>query len=242
VASWRPRDRGGHRLAAYDGPRDARDRQRSNQAIATGFFYGSELRFLGHLHGVNLRLERGNCDGSCFAFVTLARIAGPRFGDCQTGFRFGQLGYDLVGQRGSTRFQASTYREYSAFVMRWMSHVRSCRNMVHHAFEAANKNGDLTVATYCSTHLNADLLVAGDPLREVQREAEHGLAFAQKAQFGLVIDLITTQLILIQTLRGLTPRLGCFDGGQIDPQAGRPAGFQYDGARPRQKAAEQPYR
>jgi hypothetical protein len=123
-----------------------------------------------------------------------------------------------------------------------MTHVRSCRNMVHHAFEAANKNGDLTVATYCSTHLNADLLVAGDPLREVQREAEHGLAFAQKAQFGLVIDLITTQLVLIQTLRGLTPRFGCFDGGQIDPQAGRPAGFRYDGARPRQKAAEQPYR
>jgi hypothetical protein len=65
-------------------------------------------------------------------------------------------------------------------------------------------------------HLNSDLLVAGDPLHEGQREAEHGLAFAQEAKFGLVIDLVTAQLALIRTLRGLTPRFGCFDGGQIE--------------------------
>ena len=35
-------------------------------------------------------------------------------------------------------------------------------------------------------NLITNLLAAGDPLREVQREAEHGLAFAQKARFGLV--------------------------------------------------------
>ena len=39
------------------------------------------------------RLVRRLCHG-------LAMIAGPRFGDYQAGFRFGQLGYDLVEQRG----------------------------------------------------------------------------------------------------------------------------------------------
>ena len=50
----------------------------------------------------------------------------------------------------------------------------------------------------------------------MQREAEHGLAFAQKMQFGLVIDRISTQLGLIRTLRGLTPTFGCFDDAQFD--------------------------
>ncbi len=69
--------------------------------------------------------------------------------------------------------------------------------------------------TRCN-QLNSDLLFAGEPLPEVQDEAEHGLAFAEKARFGLVIDFITTQLALIRMLRGLTRRFGCFDDGQFD--------------------------
>ena len=40
--------------------------------------------------------------------------------------------------------------------------------------------------------------------------------FAQKARFGLVIDIITAQLGLIRTLRGLTAKFGSFDDGQFD--------------------------
>jgi PAS domain S-box-containing protein len=38
----------------------------------------------------------------------------------------------------------------------------------------------------------------------------------QKARFGLVTDAMTVQLALIRTLRGLTPKFGCFDGGQLE--------------------------
>ena len=100
--------------------------------------------------------------------------------------------------------------------MPWTKHVRACRDLVRRAFEAANKIGDLTFAAYSCNNLNTNLLAAGDPLAEVQREAEHGLEFAQKARFGLVIDLITAQLGLIRTLRGLTPKFGSFDDGQFD--------------------------
>src|SRR5260370_794313 len=58
--------------------------------------------------------------------------------------------------------------------------------------------------------------MAGGPLAEVEREAKHGLAFAQRARFGLVIDRIAAQLGLIRTLRGLTPTFGSFDDAQFD--------------------------
>ena len=100
--------------------------------------------------------------------------------------------------------------------MPWTRHVRAGRDLLRRAFEAANQIGDLTFAAYCCTNLNTNLLAAGDPLAEVQREAEHGLAFAEKMRFGLVIDFITAQLGLIRTLRGLTPTFGCFDDEQFD--------------------------
>ncbi len=50
----------------------------------------------------------------------------------------------------------------------------------------------------------------------MQAEAKHGLAFAEKMRFGLVIDIITTQLALVRTLRGFTPKFGCFDDAQFN--------------------------
>src|SRR6266542_3436479 len=58
---------------------------------------------------VNLSLEHGNSDGSCFAYVWLGIITGPRFGNYKAGFQFGRLGYELVEKRGLKRFQARTF-------------------------------------------------------------------------------------------------------------------------------------
>jgi PAS domain S-box-containing protein len=144
-------------------------------------------------------------------------LAGPHFGDYRTAvYRFGQLGYDLVEERGLGRFQARTYMDFGGSVLPWTRHVRAGRDLVRRAFEAANKVGDLNYAAYCGNQLNTNLLAAGDPLAEAEREAERGLAFAQKMRFGLVIDMITSQLGLIRTLRGLTPTFGSFDEEQFD--------------------------
>ena len=121
-----------------------------------------------------------------------------------------------LSRRGLKRFQARTYMVFGSHVMPWTRHVRAGRDLMRRAFDVANKIGDLTFAAYSCSNLNTNLLAAGDPLVEVQREAENGLEFAQKARFGQVIDTITAQLGLIRTLRGLTPKFGCFDDGQFD--------------------------
>jgi PAS domain S-box-containing protein len=165
---------------------------------------------------VSLSLERGNCDASSFAYVILIRIAGPRFGDYKTGFRFGQLGYDLVERRGLKRFEARTFVCFALFVVPWMTHVGACRELQRRAFEAANRSGDLQYAAYTRNDLNSNLIFAGEPLSEAQVEAEQGLAFTAKSRFGLGVDIIATQLELIRTLRGLTPKFGCLDDKEFD--------------------------
>ncbi len=178
-------------------------------------FTDANLASLTICKAMNLSLERGNCDASCFAYVMFPRFAGPRFGDYQAGFRFGQLGYELVERRGLKRFEAGTYHGFAGVVVAWMKHVRACRDLLRRALDAANRIGDLTFGAYTCCTLNSDLLFAGDPLPDVQGEAEHGLAFVQQARFGLAIDFISAQLALIRTLRGLTPTFGRFDDGQF---------------------------
>src|SRR5271166_2064413 len=186
------------------------------KVLSPAFFTDANLASLVVCWMVNLSLEHGSSDGSSVAYVCLGMIAGPNFGNYKAGFRFGQLGYELVEKRGLKRFQARTYMLFGGYVMPWTKHVRACRDLVYRAFEVANKIGDLTFAGYSYNNLNTNLLAAGDPLPEVQREAEHGLEFAQKARFGLVIDIITPQLGLIRILRGLTPKFGSFDDEQFD--------------------------
>jgi len=59
-------------------------------------------------------------------------------------------------------------------------------------------------------------LTVGDPLAEVQLEAEDALEFVQKARFGLIVDIIIGQVGFIRTLRGLTPKFGCFNDERFD--------------------------
>jgi hypothetical protein len=72
------------------------------------------------------------------------------------------------------------------------------------------------VAAYSRDGLNTNLLAAGEPLAEVQNEAETGHELAQKARFGIVIAVITAQLRLIRTLRGFTQKFGSFDDEHFD--------------------------
>ncbi len=184
--------------------------------IVPALYTDANLYLLVTCRAVNLSLEYGNCDASCPAYAFLGIVAGPRFGDYQEAYRFGRLGYDLVEERGLTRFQARVYMEFGNVILPWTRHVLAGRDFLRRAFEAANKIGDLIYAAYCGNELTTNMLAAGDPLVEVQREAEHGLAFAQKAQFGFVVDCITTQLGLIRTLRGLTPTFGAFDDAEFN--------------------------
>jgi PAS domain S-box-containing protein len=160
---------------------------------------------------VNLSLEHGNCDGSCFCYVWLGMFAGPRFNNYKDGFRFAQLGYDLVEKRGLVRYQARTYMNVGCTVLPWVKHVGSGRELIRRAFDAAYRVGDLTFASYSWDQLVTNFLAVGDPLSETQTECENGLAFAKRVQFGLCVDLCGAMLGLIMTLRGLTSRFGSLD-------------------------------
>jgi len=165
---------------------------------------------------VNLVLELGNCDSGCQAYAAFGFIAGWRFGDYQTAFRVGQLGCTLVEQRGLKQVSARVYLTFAALVLPWARHVRDGRDLFRRSVEAGQQSGDLQCVGYYHYQLVTNLLAQGVPLSEVQREAERGLAFAQKTHIDLVVQVIRTQLALVHTLRALIPTFGSFDHEQFD--------------------------
>jgi PAS domain S-box-containing protein len=164
----------------------------------------------------NLSLEHGNGPGSCIAYVYLGTVLGPHFGDYQTGHRFGKLALDLLKRRGLDRLEHRVYMVFGQHVLPWMEHLRRARALVKRAVDTAHDTGDLTFEVLTCMNLTTNLLASGDSLEDVGRAAERAQALAQKARYGLVVELITGQLRLIRTLRGRTSAFGSFTDDHFD--------------------------
>jgi len=108
-----------------------------------------------------------------------------------------------------------TYLPFGDRVMPWTKPIRACRDLLHRAFDAATKVGPFTFVVFSGDGMTTNLLAAGDPLLDAQRQAESSLEIAKRARFGLC-DLNSPQLALIKTLRGQTPEFGCFNDEQFD--------------------------
>jgi predicted ATPase/signal transduction histidine kinase len=180
------------------------------------YFTDENLRALVVARMVNLSLEHGNSDGSCVAYVQLGWFVGPRFEDYQAAFQFGKLGLDLVEKRGLERFRARVAQCFGYFVIPWSKPLRTGLELVRRSFATAQEVSDLKYAVYACDRLVTLLLAVGEPLGDVQRDAETGCEFARTAKFDYVADVIAGQLGLIRTLRGLTPSFSSFNDAEFN--------------------------
>ena len=167
---------------------------------------------------LRLTLDRGNSDASAVAYGRLGMIAGLWFGEYENAYRVGQLAYELVERRGLRRFQAGVYLNFGNMIMPWTRHIRACCELMGHAFDAAQKTGDLVYAGICSGLRTLNLLSVGDALANIQGETESALAFAQKVQLGPNLEVIPVALAIVRMLRGATARFGSLDDGLVDEQ------------------------
>ena len=95
---------------------------------------------------------------------------------------------------------------------------------IRRGFDLAYRMGDFTYAAYSWDALTSNYLTAGDPLAETQLVAEKGVAFAKSAGFGFVVDACAAMLLLVRSLRGLTPvfgRLGDHEFNEYEADAER---------------------
>jgi predicted ATPase/GAF domain-containing protein len=174
------------------------------------------LHDLAFLRMAGLSLEHGHSDGSSVAFAELSMAIGPRFGHHSDGFRFGHLGVALAERDAFARFRCQVYCIVGYHVLPWTGPIQAASSIMQRALGLAEETSDLIFAAFCKAHLISLGLASGTRLDELEAEAERYLESVRRARFGLIIDIITTQLALIRTLRGVTPKFGHLDDGRLD--------------------------
>ncbi|MGY3496367.1 ATP-binding sensor histidine kinase [Bradyrhizobium sp. USDA 4502] len=167
---------------------------------------------------VNLSVERGNSDAAPAHFSAVGWQAGDRFGDYEAGYRFGKIGCDLTERSGLTRFGGKTYSNF-ALTVPYTRPVRERIGPARRAFQLATEQADPSSGAYACSSLISTFLTSGDPLDQVEGEAEHGLEFARTIKFGSIADRISAPLALVRTLRGKAERFGSLDTGGFTEQA-----------------------
>ena len=181
------------------------------KAIPGAFNIDKNLVSLIVCAAVDISLERGHCDSSCIAYEFLGFISAWHFDNFEAGFRFGRLGYELVERTGFRMFEAFVGHCFSSHLMRWTRHIAGCREVERSAFYIANQKGDRSSALPCACEIVTNLLFAGDPLAEVETEAEICLELCRRAAFSDYSNRANILAAFVRNLRGLTSEFGSLD-------------------------------
>ncbi len=94
---------------------------------------------------------------------------------------------------------------FAQMVNPWTRPFRTSIELQHRAFDVAEQTGNPQIACYTLFNTDHPALNSGTPLREVERAAEDGLAFARRAKFGLAEDILLSQLRLDSDAAGIDP-------------------------------------
>ncbi|QEI04776.1 AAA family ATPase [Pigmentiphaga aceris] len=207
-----------------DRPQIADPFQRATLDVLTAvlppaFFRSENLVCLVLCRMANLSMEFGNGDAAPLAYAYLGMVVGSQFGDYNAAFRFGSLGLTLVERNPSNRYAGRVFHTFGAHVIPWSRDIHTAPPFLRRAFQAATTIGDVTYGGFSSCTLITSRLGGGDALDSVQWEAETRLAFVRKAKFGLIDDIITSQLRLIRSLRGTLPGMVSFDDAEFSESA-----------------------
>lgn len=124
---------------------------------------------------VRLALVHGNADASVTGHAAFAAALVRRFGDHRSGYRFGKVARDLCEQRGGPLHKGIVGTSFAGDISIWTHHLRASIGHAERAHEAALASGNVRHAQRSGAMVALAMLLKGDPLEDVAREAERHL-------------------------------------------------------------------
>ena len=161
------------------------------------------LHDLAVMRMANISIEHGNCEASPLGYTELSMVLPHRFEARSLGYRFGQLGCDLVEQQGFMRLGGRAFLVAGFHAVPWTKPLPEALALVRRAQVITLEKGDQTFTCLGGVHFVQLGLAAGMHLDELQNAIESGLACARRAQFYLVVVMQQGLLALVESLRGV---------------------------------------
>ncbi len=164
-----------------------------------------------------LSLEKGNSGCSVHGYGWYGVITSAVFHRYEEGYRWARAGYALMVRDYPAMKAKAEY--FMAVISIWL---QSLDTVIEHARAAAESGldlGDITVASWCRTHVVSYRLLRGDWLQDVEHEATTCLEIVRKRGVLDSVYVVRDVLRYVRSLRGTEAASGTAE--PLVPEDGR---------------------
>lgn len=165
-----------------------------------------------------LCLVHGNTPASLLLHALFGSLLAARFGRYDEGRRLGHAAHEIIQREGVLPLaaQAAVYVGNTTY---WTDPFSACLPFFRTGFESGLRSGDLAHAGFSALFGLVMRYSAGDPLEDIEREAQPLFAFAADMKLPEYRDALLIVERTVQSLRGRTTAIGTFDGEDFDGEA-----------------------
>jgi PAS domain S-box-containing protein len=168
--------------------------------VTPAFLTDRNLSDIMLLTAARLTIEHGICPESCYPLTTIFGVLASNSADAELGFRLSRFGAALADQQPQLGLSGRALLVFGLHVTPWIRPIRSGQPFMQRGLKMSLAAGDLAFAAYSHRGLVSVGLFCGDPLREVCRDAEQALAFAENSGIRLSAEFLTLHRDLMLSL------------------------------------------
>ena len=165
---------------------------------------------------VNLSLEHGNCEASCFAYSLYAMLLVSSFDDIPAGFEFSQMCIRLNERLGDPKFKGTVLHIHGSHINPWCHRFAAGFSYLERGFAACVEVGDVTMANYNGFQGSWQYVMASARLDEADASLDKYLDFARRSGHRSAWLTIRAQRQLQRALQGAVGAGRSLDGEGFD--------------------------
>ena len=153
---------------------------------------------------VNLSLEHGNSEHSCFGYSLYAMVLAGTEGEAERAFTLSEASIALNERFGDPRLRGTVLHVHANHILFWRRPYSEAIALQEMAYAASMEVGDLTIAAYVSFMGGWQCLARGQPNGATDRTLARFEELAQASQHDAAQLTVQLQRQFVRALGGLT--------------------------------------
>lgn len=191
-------------LPAMDNPEQQAISQLLVDLCPITFFINQDLFRLVVLKLINISIQYGNTEASCFAYAVYGMFLGPGLGEFELADEFGNLALALANKAQDIGIKIRTKFVVAEFISHWMRNAKYTVEQLKEVYTLSLENGEFIYVGYTCASIVIEDFLRGENLTKVYQEAQKYLKVLQQTQDKDAINNLTSYYYGILALQGLT--------------------------------------
>ncbi|MBI2394121.1 MAG: AAA family ATPase [Deltaproteobacteria bacterium] len=186
--------------------------------LPTAYFSDVRLHRLVAIHLVDLALREGIVPASAMGFAAfgLELCISRRYAEAE---RFGTFARALVELHAFTAKRGMVYLLVGAATNAFCNHLRTSIPYLHESVRSAVDTGDFLFACFATNQVSICRFWIGDPLDEIEREANGAVELVRRARYEPMVPIVATLRNLARALGDPGRATLTLDGPDVEERA-----------------------